>query len=214
MDIKNLTAEERSSLKAQLEEQEKQEALAKQQQKEAYLQLKDQFCARNLEKLQALSAQMQALKKEIFADAESLIEMKDELFKTKTDRQSNMFSHESGKYSITLGNRVNEGWDDTCDQGIEKVKEFLKTLAKDDNSAALVETIMRLIAKNNKGVLKASKVLELEKLAGKIQSDELTEGLRIIKNSYRPKVTCQFISVTLKDENGNDKQLPLSLSQC
>lgn len=214
MDLQKLTAEERAQLKAQLEEQEKQEALEKQKQKETYLQLKDQFCERNLEKLQALSSQMQELKKEIFADAETLIQMKDELFKTKTDRQSNTFSHESGKYSISLGNRINEGWDDTCEQGIEKVKEFLHTLAKDENSAALVETIMRLIAKNNKGMLKASKVLELEKLASKIQSAELTEGLNIIKNSYRPKPTCQFISVTMKDDNGNDKQLPLSLSQC
>ena len=214
MDVKNMTAEERAQLKAQLAEEDRQEALRKQEQKDAYMQMKDQFLERNLEKLKALSDQMQALKKEIFDDAETLIKLKDELFHTKTDRQSNMFTHESGKFSITLGNRINEGWDDTCEQGIEKVKEFLHTLAKDDNSAALVETIMRLIAKNNKGMLKASKVLELEKLASKIQSAELTEGLNIIKNSYRPKPTCQFISVTMKDDNGNDKQLPLSLSQC
>ena len=214
MDVKNMTAEERAQLKAQLAEEDRQEALRKQEQKDAYMQMKDQFLERNLEKLKALSDQMQALKKEIFDDAETLIKLKDELFNTKTDRQSNTFSHESGKYSISLGNRINEGWDDTCEQGIEKVKEFLQTLAKDDNSAALVETIMRLIAKNNKGMLKASKVLELEKLANKIQSAELTEGLNIIKNSYRPKPTCQFISVTMKDDNGNEKQLPLSLSQC
>ena len=214
MDVKNMTAEERAQMKSQLAEEDRQEALRKQEQKDAYMQMKDQFLERNLEKLKALSDQMQALKKEIFDDAETLIKLKDELFHTKTDRQSNTFSHESGKYSISLGNRINEGWDDTCEQGIEKVKEFLKTLAKDDNSAALVETIMRLIAKNNKGMLKASKVLELEKLANKIQSAELTEGLNIIKNSYRPKPTCQFISVTMKDDNGNEKQLPLSLSQC
>lgn len=214
MDVKNMTAEERAQLKAQLAEEDRQEALRKQEQKDAYMQMKDQFLERNLEKLKALSDQMQALKKEIFDDAETLIKLKDELFHTKTDRQSNTFSHESGKYSISLGNRINEGWDDTCEQGIEKVKEFLHALAKDDNSAALVDTIMRLIAKNNKGMLKASKVLELEKLANRIQSAELTEGLTIIKNSYRPKPTCQFISVTMKDDNGNEKQLPLSLSQC
>lgn len=214
MDLKNLTAEERAQLKAQLEEEERQEAIAVQEQKEAYLKMKDDFCVRNFEKLQELSKEMQRIKGEIFADAEALIKMKDELFNVKTDRQSNSFTHESGKFSITLGNRVNEGWDDTCDQGIEKVKEFLKTLAKDDNSAALVETIMRLIAKNNKGVLKASKVLELEKLANKIQAPELLEGIQIIKDSYRPKPTCQFISVAFKDENGNDLVLPLSLSQC
>lgn len=214
MDLKNMTAEERAQLKAQLEEEERLEAQRKQEQKEAYIELKDEFLERSLKKLQALSDQMQVIKKEIFEDAEELIKMKDELFKTKTDRQSNSFTHESGKFFIALGNRINEGWDDTCDQGIEKVKDFLATLAKDDNSAALVETIMRLVSKNNKGSLKASKVLELEKLANKIQSPELTEGLAIIKNSYRPKPTRQFISVTIRDDNGADRQLPLSLSQC
>ncbi len=214
MDLKQMTAEERAQLKAQLEEEERLEQQRKQEQKEVYIKLKDEFLERSLAKLQALSSEMQRLKSEIFADAETLIKMKDELFNVKTDRQSNSFTHESGKFSMALGNRINEGWDDTCDQGIAKVKDFLATLAKDDNSAALVETIMRLIAKNNKGVLKASKVLELEKLANKIQAPELLEGLAIIKNSYRPKPTCQFISVTLKDANGNDQQLPLSLSQC
>jgi len=114
--------------------------------------------------------------------------------------------------SITLGNRVNEGWDDTVNAGIAKVKEFLGTLAKDDNSAALVETVMGLISKDRKGNLKANKVLELEKLAIKTQDEKFLDGIAIIKAAYRPEPSCQFIEVTLKDEKGNEQKLPLSLA--
>ena len=96
--------------------------------------------------------------------------------------------------------------------GIAKVKEYLGTLAKDDNSAALVETVMGLLAKDRKGALKANKVLELERLAVKSQDKEFLDGIGIIKAAYRPVPTCQFISVETKDEKGNATPLPLSLS--
>ena len=35
--------------------------------------------------------------------------------------------------TIRIGNRINEGWDDTVGVGVEKVKTFLRTLAKDEN---------------------------------------------------------------------------------
>ena len=61
------------------------------------------------------------------------------------------------------------------------MKEYLASLAKDENSAALVETVMGLIAKDRKGNLKANKVLELEKLAIKTQDEKFLDGIAIIK---------------------------------
>ncbi|MCL2246196.1 MAG: DUF3164 family protein, partial [Lentimicrobiaceae bacterium] len=65
---------------------------------------------------------------------------------------------------------------------------------------------------NKDGVLKASRVLELEKLANRVNNPEFTDGLRIIKEAYKPMKTCQFVSVKYKDETGNEKTLPLSMS--
>lgn len=155
---------------------------------------------------------MMLVKQEVFRDAELLIDMKDELFKTKVDRRSNTFTTQDGLMTITLGNRVNEGWDDTVNAGIAKVKDYLASLAKDDDTAALVETVMGLLAKDRKGNLKASKVLELEKLAQKKQDEMFLDGIAIIRAAYRPEPSCQFIEVTLKNENGNDEKLPLSLA--
>lgn len=212
MDIKDLTPQQRAELKAQIKAQDRAEKERIQSERDSYKKLVDNFVMTNIVKLKALSEQMSAIKTVIFNDAQTLIEMKEELFKTKADRRSNTFTTADGTMTMALGNRSNEGWDDTVNEGIAKVKEYIGTLARDDNSAALVETIMGMIAKDRKGNLKASKVLELEQLAVKHQDKSFLDGIAIIKAAYRPTPSCQFIEVTLKDEKGNEVNLPLSLA--
>jgi len=212
IDLTNLSAAQKAALKAQLEAEEKAEKERVQNEREAYKSLVDQTVENNVKKLSKLSCEMERIKQEVFAEFATLIKTKDELFKTKADRQSDTFTTADGTMSITLGNRVNEGWDDTVEAGIEKVKDYLKTLAKDDNSAELVQVVMGLLAKDRKGALKANKVLELERLAVSSQNADFIDGINIIKAAYRPIPTCQFIQVELKDEEGKSRKLPLSLS--
>lgn len=212
MDIRNLTKEEREELKAQLEAEEKAEKARVENEREEYKRLVDASVRSAVGKLQKLSDEMMRVKREVFEEFDTLIRMKNELFRVKLDRKTDTFTTGDGAMSVTLGSRTNEGWDDTVEAGIAKVKEYLGTLAKDDNSAALVETVMGLLAKDRKGALKANKVLELERLAVKSQDKEFLDGIGIIKAAYRPVPTCQFISVETKDEKGNATPLPLSLS--
>lgn len=212
IDINNLTPEQKAQLKAQLENEEKAEKARKQKERDMYKQLVDETVKKAVEKLKTLSMQMELVKQEVFAEFGTLIDTKNELFKTKLGRQSDTFTTSDGSMSITLGNRMNEGWDDTVEVGIDKVKAYLNTLAKDDNSAALVQTVMSLLAKGRKDALKANKVLELEKLAMTSQDPDFIDGINIIKQAYRPVPTCQFIQVELKDEEGKSRKLPLSLA--
>ena len=207
-----MTKEQRAELKAQLEAEEKAENARIEAERETYKQMVDTAVSSAVKKLQLLSAEMMRVKQEVFQEFGSIIDMKNELFKVKLDRKSDTFSTRDGAMTLTLGSRTNEGWDDSVDAGIAKVKEYLATLAKDENSAALVETVMGLLAKDRKGTLKANKVLELERLAIKTQDKDFMDGIRIIKDAYRPVPTCQFISVETKDEKGNSVSLPLSLS--
>lgn len=212
MDIAKLTAQERAELKAQLEAEEKAERNRIEQERETYKQLVDATVKASVTKLQRLSAEMMRIKQDIFDEFGTVINMKNELFKVKGDRRSDTFTTGDSRMTLTLGNRVNEGWDDTVEAGIDMVKEYIKTMAKDENSANLVDTVMSLLAKDRKGALKASKVLELEKLAVKSKNERFLEGINIIKAAYRPVPTCQFIQVEMKDEQGNPVALPLSLS--
>ena len=212
MDISKLSKEQREALRRELAEQERAEKAEVERERETYKQLVDKTVEASVKKLQLLSAEMMRVKQEVFMEFGAVVKMKNELFRTKGDRKSDTFTTTDANLRITLGSRINEGWDDTVESGIEIVKEYLATLAKDDNSAALVDTVMSLLAKNNKGALKANKVLELKKLASKAGDARFLEGISIIENAYRPVPSCQFIQVEIKGEKEGYETLPLSLS--
>ena len=212
MNLEQLTREQKAELRRQLEEEDRAEKVRVQQERQNYKSLVDGWVEETVLKLQDISAIMMSAKAEIFASSESIIDMKNELFSVKSDRKSDTLSTSDGSKTIRIGNRINEGWDDTVGVGVAKVKAYLRTLAKDDNSAALVETVMNLLAKDRKGNLKAQKVLELEKLAVRSGDDEFLDGIRIIKEAYRPVPTCQFIEVVTRDATGREHSLPLSMS--
>jgi len=212
MDITKMTAAQRAELKAQLEAEERAEKQKREESIAAYKSSVDEFCRNKFSRLQALSEEMRRLKEEVFGDAETLIALKDELFRTKSDRHSNQFTTSDGKITVALGYRTNDGWDDTVNVGVDKVKTFIKSLAKDEDSAALTEMVMNLLAKDRKGNLKASRVLQLREIARKSGYPQLIEATDIIQNAYRPVDTCQFISVSYKDDKGVKQTLPLSLA--
>lgn len=212
MDIAKMTAAQRAELRAQLEAEERAEKQKRENDINAYKNAVDDFCRSKFERLKVLSEQMRQLKEEVFADAEALIALKEELYNTKSDRRSNQFTTSDSMITVALGNRTNDGWDDTVNVGVEKVREFIKSLAKDDDSAALAEMVMNLLSKDRKGNLKASRVLQLREIASKSGYPALIEAADIIQAAYRPVDTCQFISVSYKDDKGVKRTLPLSLA--
>lgn len=212
MDITKMTAAQRAELKAQLEAEERAEKQKREDDIAAYKSSVDDFCRSKFARLQTLSGEMRKLKEEVFGEADVLIRLKDDLFKTKSDRHSDQFTTSDGRITIALGNRTNDGWDDTVNVGVDKVKTFIRSLAKDEDSAALTEMVMNLLAKDRKGNLKASRVLQLREIARKSGYPELIEATDIIQGAYRPVDSCQFISVAYKDERGVKQTLPLSLA--
>ncbi len=212
MDIKNMTTKERAELKAQIEAEERAEKQKREDDITAYKNSVDEFCRAGFATLSAVSEAMRKAKEKMFADAETLISMKEELFRTKSDRRSDQFTTSDGRITIALGSRTNDGWDDTVNVGIGMAKEFIKSLAKDEEAAALSEMVMGLLAKDRKGNLKASRVLQLRETANKSGYAKLIEAVDIIQAAYQPVETCQFISVSYKDDKGVKHTLPLSLA--
>ena len=212
MDISNLTAEQRAALKAQIEAEERAESQKRQDSIDAYKQMVDEFCSDTFERMKKISELLRTEKERVFAAADLLIEQKEALFKTKQDRHSNQFTTADGKYTVALGYRTNDGWDDTVDVGIAKVKEYLQSLTSTKEGAEAVDIILKLLAKDKKGNLKASAMIQLEQHASKSGNPLFIEGVQIIRDAYRPVDSCQFISVSWKDENGVKHNLPLSLA--
>jgi len=212
MDITKLTAEQRAELKAQLEAEDRAEKQKRQEDIDAYKQSVDEFVRTTFERMKKVSELMREEKNTVFTAADTIIALKDELYDTKTDRHSNSFTSSDGMISITLGRRTNDGWDDTVNVGVQKVHDFFKSMARDEEMAALTEMVMSLLARDKKGNLKASRVLQLREVARKSGYSDLMEAVDIIQQAYKPVESVEFISVQYKDENGVKQTLPLSLA--
>lgn len=212
MNISQMTAAERAALREQLEALERADSQKRQESIDAYKQMVDEFCVEVFGRMKKVSDQLRTEKERVFGDAELLIKQKEQLFKVKQDRHSNQFTTSDGKYTVALGYRTNDGWDDTVNEGIAKVKEYLATLASTEEGARAVSIILKLLTKDKKGNLKASSMIQLEQEAAKNGDPLFIEGVQIIRDAYRPVDSCQFISVSYKDDNGVKHTLPLSLS--
>lgn len=109
-----------------------------------------------------------------------LLDLKAEAFDVKQGQQTHTFSDDKGN-SIVYGFRVIDDWDDTVNAGVDKIKEFIDSLANDENSAKLVNAVNRLLKKDAKGQLKASRVLELERMADDFNDAKFLDAVDIIK---------------------------------
>ena len=196
VDLTHLTANE---LKAELQRREQ----VQNENRQAYKALVNESIPQIIGKLQTYSEQMAEVKLHTFEALKILLDTKNEVYEVKGDQQS---------HTITYGFRVIDNWDDTANAGIEKVGHFISSLAKDDDSARLVNVINRLLKKDAKGNLKASRVLELTKLAQEFNSPAFTDAVNIIAQAYRPQRSAFYIEANTIDEQGKKCNIPLSLS--
>ena len=211
LDFKNMTDEQKANLKKQILEEEKQKKAERKAKIDAYKNLVDETVINSIDKIKNISAQIMMSKKEVFDDFKSIMELKAELYGVKDNQQSHTFTTSDGKISITLGNRMLDSFDDTVHTGIEKVKNYIYRVVQDENSQ-LLEIVNLLLKKDKNGNLKASRVMELERIAGNIDDAELSEGVQIIKEAWKPQKSKTFIEAYYKDENGNKINIPLSMT--
>jgi len=216
MELKNLSPEEKRNMLAALEAEVKAEDARKRKEKQAYEALRDKTIRQVFKKLEQLSETVLKAKGDAFENFETILQLKKELFQVGDDRwqsqQSHTFTTDDGQLSIIIGHNVIDRWDETVSAGVELVNKWLTTLAKDDESAMLVGMVRDLLKPNKEGQLKASRVLDLAKKADEIGNDDLKEGVRIIRDAYRPAKTSTFLKAKYKDELGRDQWLPLSMS--
>ena len=211
MNLENMTAEEKEILRKQLLEEDRQKKAERKAKVDAYKNLVDETVINSIDKIKNISAQIMMSKKEVFDNFKSIMELKAELYGVKDNQQSHTFTTSDGKISITLGNRMLDSFDDTVHTGIEKVKNYIYRVVQDENSQ-LLEIVNLLLKKDKNGNLKASRVMELERIAGNIDDAELSEGVQIIKEAWKPQKSKTFIEAYYKDENGNKINIPLSMT--
>lgn len=211
-----MTAEEKAEFAAFQQEKAKRAAEEKKKaDREKYKELVDEEIERSIPVLLTISGQIKDSKQAVQDNFKTILEMKSELFATKVkdDQRSHTFTNSKGDKRITLGVYVTDGYRDTVEDGIAIVKEYIESLAKDAKTKSLVNMVMKLLSRDAKGTLKASRIVQLRKVAQDSGDERFMEGVQIIEDAYQPEVSKQFIRAEIKDKNGMWKPIPLGMTE-
>lgn len=180
---------------------------------EMYNAMIDEQIACAIPELKDISEQLSTVKKAVFENFRALLDMKKDIMKmTKDGQRSHTFTSSDGQSRIELGFYQLDNYRDTVNDGIALVKDYITSLAETDETKALVDMVLKLLSKDQKGNLKASRVLQLRQIAEQINNDRFTEGVEIIMNSYAPIASKQFIRAFIKGEDGEWLPIPLSIT--
>ena len=213
MDEQNISAQELEEFRIYKEEKAREERRKALQ--SDYVDLVDNEIGAAYVQLSLLSTEMAQIKRAVFDNFRSVIEMKTEqlgLGKEEGQR-THTFTNSDSSLRLTLGNYTVDAYRDTVDEGIRMVTDYIESLAKDDATGALVSAVLRLLSRNKAGQIKASRVLQLRRLAEESGSEQFLDGVKLIEESYMPQVSKSFIRIESKDaETGEWQNIPLSLS--
>ena len=211
MNLSELSPEDKRKLLNELEAEQKTAAEQKAQERKSYKEIAGNTVDSIFPELENLSSFLSKVKKAAFDSFHTVIEMKNELYQVKLEQRSHSFSNNTGDKRVTVGYRTLDRYDDTAEAGIEKIKSYIESLVTEANKKTIT-IINSLLKKDDKGNLKASRVLELQKIAKDINEPLFTDGVEIIANAYKPDRSANFVSAEYKDENNNWITVPLSIS--
>jgi hypothetical protein len=223
INLEKLSVADRKALMAELVADQKKEKQRKQEDRTTYRKLVDENIPELFKHLAYASEILTKAKKKVFEETKDLVDLKNSIYGVKIDQQSHTFSTSAGDFTITRGFRIIDGWDDTYMYGVEKIKEYLGVLATDPNPKVKIsiKIVQRLLRPDKKGILKASRVIELANMATEISGIApdvdhalFYEGIEILQAAFRPMKSVTFIEASWRDENGHTHGVPLSISAC
>lgn len=210
-----MTPEEFARYKQAMAEQSRRdEAQRAKEEREAYRSLASTTVDELFPQLEQTSRQLSSMKKHVYDAFAQVIETKMEVMGSEAQRQrSHSFLSTDGSQRIIVGYYQRDGWDDTVEDGIAKVRDYISSLAGDEETRKLVDIILDLLSRDNKGNLKADKVLQLDKYAESIQDARFSEGVAIIKEAYSPVRTKDFVRAQVKNGTGGWSDVPLGITE-
>ena len=183
--------------------------------RDTYAQLVDDEIDAATDMLTQLSTDMATIKETVMSNFRSVIDMETEtLGLSKPQGQyTHTFTNSDSTRRITIGNYTIDSYRDTVEDGIQLVTTYIQSLARDQDSQALVKAVMQLLSRNSKGQIKASRVLQLRKIAEEVGDPQFIRGVQIIQDSYQPEISRSFVRLEVKDPNTQTWTIvPLNIS--
>ena len=209
-----MTAEEQKKYEAyKAEESKKNKIIKRKEDRQAYSELVDEMIKTAMPTLCAVSDEIAKAKTMVVDNFKQVIELKGELFGVKKAQRTHTFTNSDSSSRITLGYHCLDNYKDTVSDGVAMVKEYIESLAKDKETQSLVSAVLRLLSKDQAGNLKASRVLQLRRMAEDSGNERFIEGVEIIEESYLPTLSKQFIRAEIKNELNAWVNIPLGMTE-
>lgn len=202
MDLNELTPEQQAQLKAQVLEEERQRLAAIDADREAYKALVSEKVDEIFPVLESVSESLSKTKQSIYDEFAEALKIKLDLFQVSDTQNSHTFMNKKGDRRIVLGYNTIDDYDDTVTAGVEKVRQFIASLATDEKSKMMADAISRLLASDTKGNLKPSRVMQLRRMAEQSDDALFLEGIQTIEKAYKPTRSKTYIRAERKNGNG------------
>lgn len=215
MDLSKLTKDQLEELEAQIAERKAAQEREKKQQIDTYKDLVSEAVSEAFVRLQEQSSALARTKSDIYGLFGAVMDMKRELFTTRRDSQwSHTFTDRDGTHRITLGTNTLDSYDDTAEDGIQMVSEYLDSLADNNPDAGKAVAICRsLMARDRKGNLKPSRIVTLYRHAKESGDPRFIEGVEVIMNAYRPMASKTYVRAEYKNDRGQWVNVPLGMTE-
>lgn len=211
-----MTPEQKAAFEAFKEMQARKErAEVRKEQRKQLQEMTDEVMAEAVAELQECHDRLVATKKKVIDTFATLMEMRKEVNEEsgKKEQDTYMFTNSEGTQRIRIGYNMNDNYLDQVEEGIAKVKAYLESLAKDEQSKELIALVLRLLARDQKGNLKASRVIQLGQIAEKSGDEAFQEGMRIIREAYRPTRSKLFIRCSVKEPEKEWEDMGLGIGE-
>jgi hypothetical protein len=163
--------------------------------------------------LKKMSEELTAEKKAVMNTFADVLKLKSEIFPARSENLSHNFISIDGTKRIIIGQYVTDNYHDSVEDGIAMIWRVIESFAKDDESRVLVNAIRRLLSRDKEGNLKASRVLQLRKMADELDNGDFMEGVRVIEEAYIPNISKTYIRAEYKNETGKWVAVPLGMTE-
>lgn len=194
--LADLSPEEKRALLKEAAAEEKANKAKKAENTETYKQLSAEFVNRNINIFAHRQIAIEDDIQNLFKDYESIVDIKAMVYGDKVrDQDTHTSTLSDGSASITIGHNVSIGFDGTEKIGVEGIKEYISTLADDDENTTKLTKMVNILLKPNKlGMLNPSSIVQLNGLRADLNSEKFNENLDIIEKAQIRIKSTMFVS--------------------
>lgn len=211
INLAELSPSERQQLIDEAKQLEKQEKAQKKEDIKTFKEISQDFVRANIDNLVNQHQRVHDFIVDLFKEYSHIKDLKAQIYGTERNEQdSHTSTLEDGSASITIGFNVTIGFDGTESSGVEIIKEYINSLATDDENVKKLTKMVNTFLKPNAktGMLNPSKIIELSKLRDEFNNEKFNDGLEIIFNAQQRRQNSMYVSGwKFIDQNGIPKKL-------